>query len=108
MAHPAPLLSIKPVKSEVLFHRVARHEGIEVGLVFPGFGAQDAAQALGFFLPRAERAGNLDGHRRVGQVRREVGDLGDNQLAQAPRLKLGVDLIPLSLGSAARQDDRTP
>ena len=67
------------IGGEVLVARVAGHQRVEVRQQAVALGAQDAAQALGLFLPRAERARHLDGHVGVGQVDGEVGHLGDDQ-----------------------------
>jgi hypothetical protein len=40
----------------VVFHRIPGDEQIEMGLVLPGFGPKDPAQALGLFLQGAEGA----------------------------------------------------
>ena len=68
-----------PVGGEQLVVGVARHDAVEVGRPPVGLGPQDPAEPLGFLLAAAERAGDLDGDRRVGQIDREVGDLRDDQ-----------------------------
>ena len=50
---------------------------VEVRLAAVGLGPQHPAEPLRLLLPRAERAGHLDRHRRLGQVDGEVADLGD-------------------------------
>ena len=62
-----------------LIHRLLADDGVEVGLPPIGFGAQDAAQALCFFLPRAKGPRDLDGDTGIGQVDGEVGDFRDDQ-----------------------------
>ena len=67
------------VGGEVLVARLAGDQRVEVRQRAVRLGAQDAPEALGLFLARAERARNLDGDVGVGQVDREVGDLRDDQ-----------------------------
>src|ERR1700712_2787789 len=65
-----------PVLGEVGVDGVAADDRVEAGGPLVGLGAQQPAQPLGLLLARAEAAGDLDGHRRLGQVDGEVGDLG--------------------------------
>lgn len=72
-----PLLGEEPlpVLGEVLVDGVAGDEGIEVGWEAALFRAQQPTEPLRLLLPGAERAGDLDRDRRLGQVDAEVGDL---------------------------------
>jgi hypothetical protein len=68
-----------PPGREVLVVGVASDDGEEVGLAAVRLGAQDPAEPLRLLLAAPERARDLDRHRRLGQVDREVGHLGDDQ-----------------------------
>src|SRR5687768_1844629 len=56
------------VRGVLLVEGVAADDAVEVGGPAVLLRAQDAAQALGLLLPAAEGAGDLDRHRRLGQV----------------------------------------
>jgi hypothetical protein len=66
-----------PLRGELLLLRVAGDDGVEQAP--RSFGAQDAAQALGLLLARAERAGDLNRDVGVGQVDGEVRDLAHDE-----------------------------
>ena len=81
-----PLFAEKQLAFEgkLLLHRIPGDQGIEIGLVFSGFGPQDAAQTLGLFLPGAEGARYLNGHGGIGQIHGKIGHLGNGQGADLP------------------------
>ena len=66
---------------EFLVAGLAGDQGVEVGGAAIVLGAQDPAEALGFLLAGAEGARDLDQDVGVGQVDREVADLGEDQAA---------------------------
>ena len=45
---------------------VSGDDGVEVGFAAVGFGAEQAAETLGFFLAGAEGSGHLDGDSGFG------------------------------------------
>jgi len=85
------------VVGELLLAGVARNQGEEVGCATVGLGAQDAAESLSLFLPRAEHPGHLNEQVRVGQVDGEVPDLGEHDAVQLPSAKAVIDLFALDL-----------
>src|SRR5882757_2001419 len=68
-----------PVCGEVLVDGVPGDHRVEAGLVPVGLGPQHPAEPLRLLLAGAERPRDLDGDRRLGQVDREVRDLGHHQ-----------------------------
>jgi len=66
--------------------------------------AQDAAQPLGFFLPRAEHARDFDHDVGVGQVDGEVGHLGDDEGPKPSCFEVPIELFPLFVPGLAREE----
>ena len=98
------------VLREVLVDGVARDERVEVGRQARLLRAQQAAEALGLLLARAERPGHLDGDGRLGQVDREVRDLADRRApcvvpsrnSWYSRSRSSTGVAPVSFGRVER------
>src|SRR5260370_12190930 len=60
------------IGGEILVARVTGDDGVEVCQASIAFGAQDAAQALCFLLPRTKRPRYLHGHISIGQLAPKV------------------------------------
>ena len=68
-----------PVGGELRVDGVAGDDRVEVRGPAVGLRPQQPAEPLGLLLARAERPRDLDRDRGLGQVDREVRDLGDDQ-----------------------------
>ena len=98
------------VLREVLVDGVAGDERVEVRGQPALLRAQQAAEALGLLLARAERSGDLDGDGRLGQVDREVRDLRHHEhLGASPsrnswysRSRSSIGVAPVSFGRVQR------
>jgi len=62
---------------------------------------EDAAEALGLFLAAAPGAAHLDGDAGVGEVHREVADLGEDEEADVAGAEAGIQRVPLGLRGVA-------
>src|SRR5258706_6049112 len=83
------------VGREILISGVARHDGIEMGRPAVRLGPQQAPQALRLFLAGAESAPDLDRHRGIRQVNREIRHFADDQPLQLPPTEAVVELFAL-------------
>ena len=86
---------------EIHLAGVAAHQRVEARGQLALLGAEDPPQPLGFLLPAAERARDLDHHVGVGQVDGEVADLREDQPAQHAAAELAVQLLALGVGGLA-------
>src|SRR5260370_92634 len=92
------------IGGEILVARVTGDDGVEVCQASITFGAQDAAQALCFLLPRTKRPRYLNGHISIGQVDREVRHFANHQPLEFAAAKLIVELFALdSLGASSQE-----
>src|SRR5437773_8373547 len=84
-----------PVVGEVQLAGVAGYQRVEMGYLAVHLGAEDAAQALGFFLPRAEGSRHLNQHVGIGQIEGKIANFGQNQVLQLAASELAVEIFSL-------------
>src|SRR6266705_2822979 len=92
------------IGGEILVARVTGDDGVEVCQASIAFGAQDAAQALCFLLPRTKRPRYLNGYISIGQVDREVRHFANHQPLEIAAAKLIVELFALGSWGASSQE----
>ena len=60
-----------------------------------GFGAQNASEALGFFLARSISARSLNGYAGVGQIDGKIGDFGYDEDLDFALSKCFVEVVAI-------------
>ena len=93
------------MRGEVRVDGVAGDHGVEASGATVGLGTQDASEALGLLLARAERPRHLDGDAGLGKVDGEVGDLGHDEHAHRALAELLEQSLAL-LDRGLAGDDR--